>query len=113
MLADIKLIIIYSQQIQVFQFMSLLRALISLATVSGLQQNVNQLLNNWVCLTYQLKMMDRLGRVTILHIAILKAMNLNSTMGQTLAHVPRVTNVYVWQVTKLIFVSNIFACGAY
>ena len=87
--------------------MSLLRALIPLATVSGLQQPVNQLLNNWVCLIFQLKMMDRLGRVMILHIAILKAMNLNSTMGRTLAHVPRVTNVYVWKVTKLILESSI------
>ena len=86
--------------VQVTQVMHLLRTLMSLATVSRHQQTVKQLHNNWVCPTIQLTMMGRLGRVTILHIATLKGINLNSTVGQTQVLVPRVTNVYVWQVAS-------------
>ena len=73
----------------------------SLATASRLQQIVKQLLNNWVCLTIQLKMMNRMARVTILHIAILKAISLKSILvGPTQAHVHPVTSAYACQVAK-------------
>ena len=89
-------------QMQVTEVMFLLRARISLATVSRHQQTVNQLHNNWVCQTILSTMMDRMGRITILHTAILKAINLNSIVGQIQVHVPQVTSAYVWQVAKIM-----------
>ena len=89
-------------QVQGTEVMFLLRALISHATVSRHQQTVNRLHNNWVCQIILSTMMDRMGRVMILHIAILKAINLNSIVGQIQVLVPQVTSVYVWQVAKIM-----------